>query len=156
MEHYTLPAEKKAALILKRIKLKNKKDYLFVTVNPIEGKLTPQQFVRMIEYITKFKAIDDYLYSIETRGNEKGMHCHCLLHIGEGYRPDRIIPQIRNKFNNVVGNALHINIQSISRDRVPYVRAYIHGYKKNQKKKHFDEDKTFREKHQLEDIYSSI
>lgn len=163
LEHYKLKddALTRANLVISRMRKKSKKDYIFFTINPVEGKLTPQQFINMINAVTKYSAVDDFYYCIETRGKEddafKGMHCHCLIHVDtNNYRTDRISTQIRKKFLTIVGNALHINIQFVTRERVPFIRRYIEGYKNDKPKKNKITDQEFRLLHNIDAVYSSL
>lgn len=130
----------------------NRYKYIMITVNPnedVEHKL----FCKKIRKALKKVWINNWMYCIEWRDGEKGMHAHIKIWLDENKNPYRCKGEFYNTFKHVVGNKQHINIRYSNTDGC--FEKYIMGIKDGEKKKNYADDIGNRVKYKMEKYYVS-
>lgn len=138
---------------------KRKGPGVMVTINPPDD-LEFEEFKELVESVLKWKWIENYIYTFETRGYEddkpKGIHCHIFLDRGK-YAPAHVERDFKKKFQNYldVENEHLLKFQYFVLEQLMNGRNYVKGVKKGTHKRDYLEDKRFREENGLGDYYTS-
>lgn len=138
---------------------KRKGKGLMVTINPPDD-LDFEEFKKLVEDCTKWKWIEKYIYTFETRGYDddevKGVHCHIFLDRG-GYTPGHVERDFKKKFKNYmeVDNPHILNIKYFKDEDLSNGFNYVKGIKRGNKKSNYESDKRFRKEKSLGDFYTS-
>lgn len=128
----------------------NRYKYAMITINPKEDT-DVFRFVKKIQKASTKTWIKHFMWCIEWREINKGMHCHMKVWIEESKNPYRIKGEMYNTFKHMVGNKLHINIRYSNREGC--FEEYIKGYKDGQIKDHHQASLIMRQKCNLNDVY---
>ncbi len=133
----------------------SKKDYIFLTVNPMES-IGLTEFIKCVKKCMRKKWFHDILYCYEQRGENLeemgiGKHMHALIRFDKKKSKRDALKEIFNTFKNIVGNPKHVNIQ-YTNDKEK-IKDYIMGIKEIDKMKKVEFDKIWRENNNLSSKY---
>lgn len=133
---------------------KRKGKYVLCTINPTSD-VTLEELSILVEKIVKKVWIQDYIYCYETRGDEKGLHCHLFF-----YREDKLPSHVEREIKNTLksidsGNSHFLNFKYFKDQDAPNGYNYVKGIKGGTVKKNHDSDISFRKKNNLADYYTS-
>lgn len=137
--------------------------YIFLTINPPDGKLTPEELLKMCIRAMSRKFIGKYHFVIEQRGksideNGKGMHAHLLFERNVNYKPATIKRDLKNTFKKCFYKINDSNFnfkkcgQEFYKARLSYIKGNKTGLEKDEK---MEVDKYFRNKFNLKNIYEN-
>lgn len=137
--------------------------YIFLTVNPPDGKVSPEELLKMCIRAMSRKFIGKYHFVIEQRGKTideagKGMHAHLLFQRNINYKPAVIKRDLKNTFkkcfNNI--NDSNFNFKKCGKEFYEARLTYIQGGKTGPEKDvKMEVDQYFRKKFNLENIYEN-
>lgn len=149
------PAEIKLAGVSEYIKKRyqqNLEKIYMVTVNPVEGT-DINIFLKKIEKCTNKKWVKHFMYCVEWRDMDKGLHCHIRLETRVPKKPSHIQRECYNTFKHLVGNVKHVNVR-FGRREDAYVD-YIKGIKDGKPKSNSEHDKKLRQHYGISDYIMS-
>ena len=131
-----------------------KPPYILLTINP-RPDIKLLDFMKKVEKFVKRKMISHYMYCYEVRNEEGGIHCHMLVrYVSKPYDFKR---GAKSTFKDIceVNNPQILNFRYITDEQLPDKIKYISGDKADKKQDSVQATKTFRNKHNLQDLYHS-
>lgn len=136
---------------------KTKKSPYFVTISFDDSKVKPEKIPEYMSKVTKKKWISSYTYVIEQRSEQpevyRGYHVHILLETNKHVAKSDIIREIHSSVKKYVLDKSYIDVRIVN--RVKGILDYMEGKKSEEKLEKVENDKPFRLKYNLEDIYRS-
>lgn len=132
--------------------------YRFALITPdFKDNMDVKEVCKKIEKCCKKKWIGKFLWCVEWRQEDSGLHAHIRIEITKKKKPSEMKREVFNTFKNLVTNTKFINWRFSNRDNA-FVD-YVMGYKVNKKskkmelKKYSEVDKKMREKYKLKNYY---
>lgn len=132
-----------------RYKQNREKIYL-VTINPIEGT-DIVRFIKKIEKCLKKKWIKHWMWCMEWRDMDKGMHAHIRIEANKPKKPSEVRRECYNTFKDLVGNVQCVDVR-FGRREDAYVE-YIQGIKEGKKKPNYEHDTKLRKHFKISEFY---
>lgn len=124
--------------------------YILLTVNFKEG-VDINDVLKKIEKCLTKRWIVNYMWCLEWRDLNKGMHCHMRLEIKGGKQSYRCKGEVYNTFKHLVGNKNHIHAHY--NNDCSHFDEYIKGYRNGKPKETSKIDAVMRKKYELKNYY---
>lgn len=136
-------------------KNENKWKYLFITVNfkemDLEDPNNIGNILKKTMKITAKKWVNKAMYCYETRGLMKGLHVHMKIWVDPKKKIYDCQREVYNTVKELVGNQRHVDRRYSNIDGC--FEEYIRGIKGKVRKANYENDKLFRKRYGLDDVY---
>lgn len=126
--------------------------YILFTINFYEGIEMDLVFKKIHKALKKVWILS-YMWCMEWRDLDRGMHCHIRCHIRPGKKAYDCKREMYSTFKDCVGNVQHVNYRAsnIEDAFIPYIK----GLKNGKNKDTHVLDTKMRKKYNLKDVYTS-
>lgn len=127
----------------------------FITISFDDKKIDPKNIPKYMEGVIKKKWVESYIYCIEQRSEEEdvyyGYHVHILIKPNKKIAKSDVIREIYSTLKKYMEGQNYIDVQKVNHRQ--NIINYMKGEKNEMKLEKSKNDKPFRQKNNLEDIY---